>query len=129
MDFDRAKIYEVSTSNIAHTGYETLNTNTPWDTEECEEWLEGSIQNHTKKGLQFHLEVSRKKRERAIKDVWSHIDEIYESLWESADRVKPSAYLQGHFGRRIKQLEGCMWKCDQSTGQISVQWLRTKGTG
>ena len=49
MDFDRAKIYEVSTSNIAHAGYETLNTNTPWDTEECEEWLEGSIQNHTKK--------------------------------------------------------------------------------
>ena len=49
MDFDRAKIYEISTSNIAHAGYETLNTNTPWDTEECEEWLEGSIQNHTRR--------------------------------------------------------------------------------
>lgn len=63
--------------------------------QEFEERSERRNRNRTEKGLQFDLEIGTKKRERAVKDVWSRIDAIYECLREPLDLVKLNACKDG----------------------------------
>ena len=75
--------------------YESPKENSHVETEECEERSERRDRNRTEKGLQFDLEIGTKKRERAIKEVRSRIDAIYECLRLPADLVKLNACKDG----------------------------------
>ena len=57
--------------------------------------IERRNRNRTEKGLQFDLEISTKRKERAAKDVRSRIGATYESLREPADLVKLNACKDG----------------------------------
>lgn len=118
MDSDGAKIEEVSTTEVAPAGYQTVNSH--MDTKECKEWPECHTWNHTKKGLQFDLEIGTEKRERAIKDVRSHIDEIYGSLKEPADLVKLNT-CKDALEDELNNFKA-MHERDWSTYYIKVHW-------
>ena len=96
MDSDKVEnIEEVRTYDEARVDDESLKENSLVANEECEERPERRSRNRTEKGLEFDLEIGTKKRQRAIKDLRSRVDAIYESLREPADLVKLNACKDG----------------------------------
>ena len=75
--------------------YVSPKENSHVESEECEERSERHDRNRIEKGLQFYLEIGTKKRERAIKEVRSRIDAIYECPRLPADLVKLNTCKDG----------------------------------
>lgn len=86
---------EVSISEGARGGNESLEENSHVTNEEFEECRERRSRNRTEKGLEFDLEIGTKKRERSMKDLRSRMNTIYESLREPVDLVKLNTYKDG----------------------------------
>lgn len=73
-------VKEVSTFEGAHGYSKETKENSHVGTKECEERSERRNRNRSERGLEFDLEISTKKKERAAKDLQFRIDEAYESL-------------------------------------------------